>query len=142
MTTVTISTINKAVQDAHEWLKDLAARGGFANEEQAYSGLRAVLHALRDRLTVDEAVDVSAQLPLFVRGVYFEGWRPSLAPNAEKTKAEFFASVEDSLRNASERIDVQQATHSVFGLLVERLDEGQIRHIKSVLPKEIEELWS
>jgi uncharacterized protein (DUF2267 family) len=31
-----------------------------------------VLHALRDRLTVEEASDLAAQLPMLIRGLYYE----------------------------------------------------------------------
>lgn len=42
--------------------------------------LRSVLHTLRDRLTVEEAADLSAQLPLMIRGIYFDAWTPATAP--------------------------------------------------------------
>jgi len=58
------------------WLEDLAQELGNIPAQRAYSILRAVLHALRDRLTVEEAVKLGAQLPLLVRGFYYEGWRP------------------------------------------------------------------
>ena len=35
---------------------------------------------VRDQLTVDEAAKPAAQLPIFVRGVSFEGWDPSRTP--------------------------------------------------------------
>src|SRR6056297_1319732 len=87
-------------QTAHEtqkWLNDLAAREPFENAEQTYSMLRAVLHAVRDRLTAEEAAHFSAQLPMLVRGFYFEGWRPALAPNDFDTQAEFLDRVDASL---------------------------------------------
>jgi len=42
------------------------------DERRAYNALRAVLHALRDRLTTEEIAQFGAQLPTFVRGVYYE----------------------------------------------------------------------
>ena len=136
-----VSALNQAVQDAQEWLKALAQNTAFENEEQAYTALRAVLHSLRDRLTVEEAVHFSAQLPMLVRGFYFEGWRPALAPNTERTPEDFFASVEESLRNASQQLNAEQSTRAVFAFLEEKIDSGQLRHVKSQLPKSIEQLW-
>jgi uncharacterized protein (DUF2267 family) len=56
-----ISAFNKAVHKANEWLKELKEIGQFETEEQAYTVLRAVLHALRDRLVPDEAVEFGSE---------------------------------------------------------------------------------
>lgn len=136
-----VGSLNRSVQETQEWLKELAGTSPFGDEEQAYSGLRAVLHSLRDRLTVEEAVHFSAQLPMMVRGFYFEGWRPSLAPNDEQTPEEFFASVEESLRNASRTLDPDETTRAVFTFLERKVDSGQLRHVQGQLPKEIQALW-
>ena len=50
---------------------------------------RPVLHTLRDRLTVEEAAHLSAQLPLLIRVIYFEGWHPAHKPTKERFKEQF-----------------------------------------------------
>lgn len=138
-----VSSLNETVQKTQVWLKSLKEDGQFASEQQAYSALRAVLHSLRDRLTVDEATDVASQLPMLVRGFYYEGWRPAQAPNAgEKTREEFYQSIRESLRNANETIDAEVASMAVFRLLKRELTPGLAEHARNMLPKEIQQLWT
>ena len=77
MTTTRVDIIDRSVEKAHVWLNDLAVELGTEDRHQAYRVLRAFLHALRDHLSVDETAQLSAQLPIFVRGVFYEGWDPS-----------------------------------------------------------------
>ena len=74
-------TVAHAVQQSQEWLKELRDNAGLADETEAWSVLRAVLHQLRDRLTVQEAVQLAAQLPLIFRGVFYDGWQPGHVPD-------------------------------------------------------------
>lgn len=141
MSISTVGSLNRTLQETQEWLKELAGSAQFRDEEQAYTALRAVLHSLRDRLTVEEAVHFSAQLPMLVRGFYFEGWRPALAPNAEETPQEFYASVRESLRNARVDLSPDETTRAVLGFLESKVDGGQIRHVKEQMPQPIQELW-
>ena len=81
MTTTThIAALDRSVDKANIWLRDTAAELGVDDRHAAYAALRSVLHALRDRLPVDEAAQLAAQLPLLIRGVYYEGWNPSATP--------------------------------------------------------------
>lgn len=72
-----LRVFDRTLQKTNLWLGDVMAELDTEDRHQAYSALRATLHALRDRLTVDEAAQLAAQLPLLVRGIYYENWRPA-----------------------------------------------------------------
>jgi uncharacterized protein (DUF2267 family) len=133
------ATISHAVQQTQEWLKELRDNGDLANEAEAYSVLRAVLHQLRDRLTVQEAVDLGAQLPLIVRGIYYEGWRPSQMPEKVRTKQRFLDEV--VMKLLPHPIAPEPAVRDVFALLAHHCDPGEIADVIDQLPAEIKELW-
>ena len=133
------STISHAVQQMQEWLKALCDSGGYAGEAEALAVLRAVLHQLRDRLTPQEAVDLAAQLPLIVRGVYYDGWKPSKTPERMRSQDEFLAGV--SAKLAPHPIGAEAATRDVFALLAQTIDSGEIADVINQLPASIKELW-
>ncbi len=132
-------TIAHAVQQLQEWLKELRDNGGLADEAEAYSVLRAVLHQLRDRLTLAEAVNLGQQLPLIVRGVYYESWRPSHAPEKVRTKATFVDQV--AIRLRPHQVDAEAAVRDVFVLLAHHCDPGEISDVIAQLPDELKMLW-
>lgn len=137
-----ITQLNHANQQVREWLNDLAGREPFESHEQAYSILRAVLHAVRDRLTAEEVAHLGSQLPMVVRGFYFEGWRPALAPNDFETEEAFLVRVRSSLGsgNAMDRT-LRDATLATLAFLAERVDEGEMRHVTAQMPEEIRALF-
>ena len=137
----TPSVFERTVQKTHDWLKELSEIGGFTSETQAYTALRAVLHALRDRLLPDEAVDLSAELPMLVRGFYFEGWRPNLHTDRERTLDEFIDHVRRELHNARFTVDAEAACRAVFALLSRRISAGEIRDVRAELPAVLQPLW-
>lgn len=79
MSTTGLDVFDTTLQTTNLWLKEIAEDIG-PDRRRAYHALAAVLRALRDRLTIDEAAQLSAQLPLLVRGIYFDQWRPAEQP--------------------------------------------------------------
>ena len=67
-------------------MNEVYYRVGLVNKQRAYRLLRAVLHSLRDQLTPDTAAHLSAQLPIFERGIFYEGNNPSGMPAAIRDK--------------------------------------------------------
>lgn len=75
--------IERSVETTHLWLNELAAELGEDDLHYAYRALRAVLHALRDRLPVEVVAKLAAQLPTLIRGIYYEDWVPGRTPFAD-----------------------------------------------------------
>ena len=105
---------------------------------QSYAAFRTVLHALRDRLTVQESADFAAQLPLLVKGVFYEGWNPSKVPIKmkndqfyDRVQSEWQWSVDGNIR------DVVQA---VLRALCKNVSDGEMDDIAQILPKHLETL--
>ena len=132
-------TIAHALQQSQEWLKELRDNGGLASEAEAYAVLRAVLHQLRDRLTLAEAVDLGQQLPLIVRGIYYESWRPSHAPEKIRSKQKFLDHV--TMRLLPHQIPPEPAVRDVFAMLAHHCDPGEISDVIGQLPADLKELW-
>ena len=68
-----LEMIDHTVQETHEWLNDLAEQLGWPDKRQVLHLLRVTLAEIRDCLPHDEAAHLSAQLPVLIRGIYYEG---------------------------------------------------------------------
>lgn len=139
-----ISAFETTLQKTHAWLKDIMAELGTDDQHLAYFALRATLHALRDRLRPDDAVHFAAQLPMLIRGFYYDGWRPSATPTHERTKHAFLQHVDQELRprapGASD-LDVEALVRAVFKACSVHVTEGELDQLQSVLPAELRSLW-
>lgn len=88
------------VQKTYRWIRELDEELGGVGRQESYQVLRGFLQTLRDRLIVDEAAQLAAQLPMLVRGIYYEGWDPSKAP-WKMSADEFRVTVRDEADDAS-----------------------------------------
>src|SRR5687768_3605109 len=86
------------IQKTHFWLNELAQELDWDDRHRALTALRVTLAALRDRLSLEEVAQLGAQLPLVVRGLYYEGWDPSGKPLKERRKAQFLAPIAHAFR--------------------------------------------
>jgi len=128
-----LEALDHTLQITHVWINDLEERLGWENKPRAYRLLKAVLHALRDWLQINESAHFAAQLPELLRGVYYEQWRPALAPVKKRSKADFLARVEDSFK--ADPIDNPgQAVLAVFQLL-KKSREARLRSCAMRCPR-------
>jgi uncharacterized protein (DUF2267 family) len=131
--TTTVDKTNhllKQIEQAYGWPKE--------RRNQSYAALRAVLHALRDRLTVEEAAQFGAQLPMLVRGIYYEGWNPTDVP-VKMDREKFLARVRKEFPYELKG-DIEHLIETVLNALRIYVTEGEWDDIKSSMPKELAEI--
>jgi uncharacterized protein (DUF2267 family) len=135
-----LPAFDSTVQTTHIWVNDVAERLGWQDKQRAYLALRAVLHALRDHLSVDGAAALGAQLPMLVRGFYYEGWHPAGKPLKERKLEEFLAHVAAAFPDEAV-IDSEAVTKAVFQVIAKHGDTGEVEKVKSLFPAELRPLW-
>jgi uncharacterized protein (DUF2267 family) len=133
MTATQPSIIQHSVEKTHIWLNEIAEEFGDHDQQYAYRALRAVLHTLRDRLPVDVAAKLAAQLPTLIRGIYYEDWDPSRTPVPIHDVGTFLDHVAEEGRMAGET-EASIAVTAVARVLRAHVSPGEIDEILAVLP--------
>ena len=141
MSSSILEVFDASLQKAQVWLNELASELGWEERPQnACLALRTALHALRDRLTIEEAVHLGAQLPILIRGVYYEGWKLTGKPVKERHKSDFLDHIAHVFRD-DETVDPEKVMRAVFKVLNRHISKGEIDNVKHLLPKSLQELW-
>ncbi len=139
MSNTGLSAFDTTIQESNLWLKDIMEEEGWKDRQRAYKALRSVLHLLRDRITMEEAAHLGAQLPMLIRGIYYEGWEPSENPK-KRTREAFLSYVAENFQNDPD-INPEDVIRSVFTTIASHVPEGEIADIKAGLPEDIRKLW-
>lgn len=134
-----LAVFDRTLQKTNIWLNEISDDIG-PDRQTAFHVLKAVLHTLRDRLLADEAADLAAQLPLLIRGVYFDGWRPSASPNRKRTRKDFIERISSQLQD-TRPIDPEDACRAVFRTISRHIAAGELEQVKKALPKAVRDLW-
>jgi uncharacterized protein (DUF2267 family) len=128
------SYYDHAAHRASVWLADVTAALGTHDRHYGRRVLRAWLHTLRDRLTVDSAAQFGQQLPELLRGTYYDGWVPSRVPekyNAAEYVQRFSA---EALIPPS---DVPSTAATITQVITEHMSAGQVAEALAELPSSL-----
>ncbi len=140
MSGTNISPFDETIQLSNRWLNELTEAVNWDDKYRTYRLLRATLHALRDRLPAHEAVRLGAQLPMLIRGLYYDGWHVTDRTPRERSKSDFLSHIESAFsRDPNE--DTEGLVTEVFKLLARKISTGEVEDIKHVLPSELQALW-
>lgn len=134
-----LDVFDRTLQITNIWLNDIQESLG-PDEQRAWRVLGAVLHGLRDRFPSDLSAHLGAQLPLLIRGLYYDQYRPSAPATRWRSMDEFAAAIDERLSGARPT-DRADAVRAVFRVLKKHVDRGQIEKLQDALPGPIRDAW-
>ncbi|WP_457641215.1 DUF2267 domain-containing protein [Persephonella sp.] len=136
----------KYAANGNVFLKELAEELGVpGDKDRAGRILRAVLHALRKRLTPEEFLDLLAQLPMCIKAIAVDGWKITESPDKSIKRVEdlIHAVIEEDKRTAAKDLGNEQhareAIKAVIRVIKRHVSDGEIKDVESELPKHIRE---
>jgi uncharacterized protein (DUF2267 family) len=136
-----VPVFDKTEQKTMHWVNGVAKNMGSRDFQRSYMVLRGVLHALRDRLPTYEAVQFGAQMPMLVRGFYYEGWRPQDKPKHYHHKDPFLQQVRSEVPVLDDA-QIEKAVSSVFATLEDEIPGGELKQVRHALPSDLRDLWA
>ncbi len=140
MSATGLDVFDKSLQTTNIWLNDISEQLG-PDRQLAWNVLGVVLRTLRDRLPADHAAHLASQLPLVVRGAYYEQYRPSVQPDDSLQKAaDFVGRVAAGLATVRP-VDPEDAITAVFNVLETHIPAGQAVKTRQALPEDIRRYW-
>ncbi|MFP4064986.1 MAG: DUF2267 domain-containing protein [Bacteroidales bacterium] len=138
----------KFAKEGNEFINKLANRLGHPEERGRTSiVLRAVLHSLRERITISESLNMLSQLPMSLKAVYVDNWKYREKPLDLNTRKEFIDEVEKHQEQYGEqefswKMSTEEIIQTVFSVLVDNyISKGEFEDIIAQLPKELKELF-
>ncbi len=128
------------LEEGCNWVDTVSEQLGTSYKRSGYAALRAALHAIRDSLLIGQAVRLGEQLPILIRGIYYEGWDPKKGGARVTGSSEFIEVIRHDLRGHAELTDAEATLRATFGALGQLLPVQEFEAILKVLPADIREL--
>lgn len=130
--------LERSFQKSKEWLCLMKNRMEIENDQQAYIAVKSVLHAIRDRLNVNEAVQFAEQLPMIMKGFYYESYVPAGKPE-KFGKDEFF----ERIINYSIGVDIEpeKALWAVVSVIREKTGGCEMDDVQATMPSDMKHLF-
>jgi uncharacterized protein (DUF2267 family) len=84
---------------------------------------------------VDVTAQLAAQLPVLIRGIYYDGWDPGAVP-VKMSREDFLARVRRDFPYTIEG-DIPGLVDTVLQILRRHISQGEWDDMKSTLPKDL-----
>lgn len=140
MSAIGLDMFGTTLQETNHWLKLMMGELGTDERCVAFGALRGALHAVRDRIGTDNAAHLGSQMPMLLRGAYYEGWHPAATPTRERHLADFIDYVAAELPRDSQT-NPAEAARACFSMMSQCLHKGEMLKLRKVLPHEALNLW-
>ena len=137
-----ILSLDRAIQNAIQWLNDIQNELGWDNRDSVYKATKAVLQTIRDRLPVEEVVHLTANLPLVMKGMLMDGYDLKDKPVKMRSVEEFYEYIQQYYDwQRRETIETEKVARAVITVLNRRMRGGEMRKVAANLPEKIKRLF-
>lgn len=138
-----VDVFDHTLQKTNQWINEINEILGWSDKQKGYLALRCTLQALRDRLPFETVVNFGAQLPMLIRGFYYEGWKPGETPIKIKSPEEFMEFVTSHALNSNleKNTDMLEMVRAVFEVVSRHISPGERDHVLKTLPPGLGRLW-
>lgn len=138
---------NQYASEGNAFMKQYAKEMNLGdNRDKAGRILTSILHALRDIITTEESLQFIAQLPMFVKAVYVNGW----TIRKKKVKARNMTEFIDLVRKHDGPAAINDFEYSeevaegyiqaTFVFLRKYVSMGEMEDIRDGLPKDLKSM--
>lgn len=136
-----VDVIDATLQKTISLLNDICVEFGWPEERrfQAYKALRTVLHEIRDRLPITESAHLAAQLPMLVRGLYYEGWKPEEVPR-KFHREELLQKVQRDLQFSADG-GPERIVDGIIHVLSRHIEPSILKRIEQEFPPDLRSLF-
>jgi uncharacterized protein (DUF2267 family) len=139
MSATGLEVFDKTIHTTNIWLRDIMEEIG-PDRQVAWRVLGVVLHKLRDRLPLELAVHLGAQLPLLVRGVYYDQFDPKVLPAGWSSMDDLVDEIASWLSD-TRPVNAKAAVDAVLEVLSRYIPPGQIVKVQNALPRQVRQSW-
>ena len=140
--TAMILEFEKYAHEGNHFVNEVAHQLG-SDRGKAARITQVVLHALRDRLPVNEAIHVAQGLPMALKGIWIDQYEVGRVPIVLRNKNDFLMFIWNKLSNPNEfdsTDEIAEGFRAVYTILLQHLSPGQVERLNSSLHSEILEL--
>jgi uncharacterized protein (DUF2267 family) len=125
-----VTVFSRTVQKSENWVSEMHKDLKWMDADSVYHLLRAVLQALRDHLNTNEAAQLAAQLPLLLKGTFYECWDPKAEMPKGLSKEEFLDDVREKMGpNGELNFDLEQAVLVALRVMMKHVSPGEMADI-------------
>ena len=136
-----LAAFDSTLEKTHQFINDVAEQIKIDDKHIAFIGIKAVLHALRDRIPLEEAAQLGSQFPVLLAGFYYQGWKPAATPTKERSLTAFIDKVKSNLPEGDYPLEIETLVRGVFAILSQWVTKGEIDDVVNMLPEDVQSLW-
>ena len=136
---------NHFASEANAFIKKYAKQLNLeTNTDKARRILSSILHGLREIISTEESLQLLAQLPMFLKAVYVNGWSCHKKTKI-KNKAQFIDLVREfngvtAWHDFETDKEAENYINNTFLLLRDYVSLGELKDIRTALPKDLKSM--